>query len=672
MDDEMLRPLTRSEAFETELPHLSSDIPGSGGFSLKRFWIRAIVCILAPPVITGYYIWTWNTWLRPSSNPYGSKNPRPPDARTVNYSWFLIGAIGPELSKYCLSGIEAGMLMERRWGAKNALQVMLHCDKGWAGIDGWAGLFEMIRGFPHRRRVSSPTVLWTILFALSVLSSFGFILSGLSMELGDAGGWVVGTTPGAEVLGLNRTNIDTRQTAPTMRRAIYRWTSGINPQLTLGAALYANDSGSTALNINISTRNDLPMALGSPIFLAPQAAWPLTGTTDGLLIQYNCSIVRNSDDFTILSMRNHSATPFTPGDNFYYEVGHNGTIFTLNATRQPTFSEVGNIRAYALVGTDIRFLDSVRNNTYPRKPNPSRQEYVLEYLLWQGSKTIGNLTVGGIHQPIDELEGEYRWKDDTPGPDIPMSAIGARCTSSSAFGSAEINGLAGTFTDFHYNVPQLSFDGMGIPRFEIGVPLVVVNCTTPALYGLPPNDTSWLYSLLTTAEVPIVLTEDGLGAYEYTSLLQPEDLQYALARAYQTYALQLMYDGEESLRFSYFNLNLTAARPAKTLKAGKLPPLLILSFLSIWTLGCGILGACYGFKKRWAETLDGYSLFCFGTDVQRQQKSQVVCLVDYKRSKVLSTIPGLIGDSQPNFSPGHISLVPRTARNVALVSKKYN
>src|SRR5437667_9395433 len=107
--------------------------------------------MLALSALTVYYIWTWNTWLRPSSNPYGSMNLQPPDARAVNYSWFLIGAVGPELSKYCLTGIEAGILMEGRWGVKDAMKIMLHCDKGWAGFDRWTGLFEMILGIFHGR-----------------------------------------------------------------------------------------------------------------------------------------------------------------------------------------------------------------------------------------------------------------------------------------------------------------------------------------------------------------------------------------------------------------------------------------------------------------------------------------------------------------------------------------
>jgi hypothetical protein len=47
----------------------------------------------------------------------------------VFYGWFVVGAFAINLSKYGLAGVEAGMLMNTRWGATNAMQLMRHCDK---------------------------------------------------------------------------------------------------------------------------------------------------------------------------------------------------------------------------------------------------------------------------------------------------------------------------------------------------------------------------------------------------------------------------------------------------------------------------------------------------------------------------------------------------------------
>lgn len=45
--------------------------------------------------------------------------------RWVYYSWFLLGIFGLNLSKYGLVGLEAGMLMDKRWAATNAMQIMV-------------------------------------------------------------------------------------------------------------------------------------------------------------------------------------------------------------------------------------------------------------------------------------------------------------------------------------------------------------------------------------------------------------------------------------------------------------------------------------------------------------------------------------------------------------------
>jgi hypothetical protein len=40
------------------------------------------------------------------------------------YSWFLVGIFGLGLAKYGLVGVEASMMMDKRWAANNAMQVM--------------------------------------------------------------------------------------------------------------------------------------------------------------------------------------------------------------------------------------------------------------------------------------------------------------------------------------------------------------------------------------------------------------------------------------------------------------------------------------------------------------------------------------------------------------------
>jgi hypothetical protein len=78
--------------------------------------------------LTIYYAIIWHFWLKTydyeSPVNHGTKG-----GRWVYYSWFILSAVGINLSKYGLAGVEAGMLMNRRWRAQNAMQLMMHCDK---------------------------------------------------------------------------------------------------------------------------------------------------------------------------------------------------------------------------------------------------------------------------------------------------------------------------------------------------------------------------------------------------------------------------------------------------------------------------------------------------------------------------------------------------------------
>jgi hypothetical protein len=51
------------------------------------------------------------------------------DALGLLLARFVVSALGIGLSKYGLAGVEASMLMEKKWTAANAMQLMAHCDK---------------------------------------------------------------------------------------------------------------------------------------------------------------------------------------------------------------------------------------------------------------------------------------------------------------------------------------------------------------------------------------------------------------------------------------------------------------------------------------------------------------------------------------------------------------
>jgi hypothetical protein len=85
----------------------------------------------------------------------------------------------------------------------------------------------------------------------------------------------------------------------------------------------------------------------SQIFLSPQAEVPISGNTwyeqpvtwnnsqtshRGLTVKYNCSIITNLSDFTILSSRNGTKVVASGSNTFSYLNANNDTIYIYNQT----------------------------------------------------------------------------------------------------------------------------------------------------------------------------------------------------------------------------------------------------------------------------------------------------------------------------------------------------
>jgi hypothetical protein len=67
-----------------------------------------------------------------------------------------------------------------------------------------------------------------------------------------------------------------------------------------------------------------------------------------------------------------------------------------------------------------------------------------------------------------------------------------------------------------------------------------------------------------------------------------------------------MYYGFDTSNQGYVAENLTSSQPGKILGPCALSPHIPMVMLAIWAMGCVILGLVYGFRRRQAETLDGY------------------------------------------------------------------
>lgn len=98
------------------------------GRYLRLFWARTLSCILSPIFVTGYYAAIWARWLN-NFDDHGPVAQGPANGRWVYYVWFVTSAVGIGMSKYGLAGVEAAMLMDKRWAPSTAMQLMTHCDK---------------------------------------------------------------------------------------------------------------------------------------------------------------------------------------------------------------------------------------------------------------------------------------------------------------------------------------------------------------------------------------------------------------------------------------------------------------------------------------------------------------------------------------------------------------
>ena len=138
-----------------------------------------------------------------------------------------------------------------------------------------------------------------------------------------------------------------------------------------------------------------------------------------------------------------------------------------------------------------------------------------------------------------------------------------------------------------------------------------------------------------------------------------------------------MYNGgqgfttRESSEVSFTNPNVTSFIAGTVIKQGVMPASIPLAFFALWALVSTSLCACYGFRKRWTEILDGHTLFRLGVDLDEEDRGRIQRYSntgEVETSVGLNEIPGLVGDTRPGEVVGRIGLV---AGSVAVKGKLY-
>ncbi|OOF98015.1 hypothetical protein ASPCADRAFT_32903, partial [Aspergillus carbonarius ITEM 5010] len=550
---------------------------------ISRFYSRSIVVIFIPPLVAVYFVFIWLVLLRKDSDAvvrYASVS-----ELWVYYSWFVICTFGIGWSKYGLAGIEVAMLQSRRFGVVDKETLYMHSGTSWSGPDGWIEcLARLLRG-----KESHAHRLWYLLSALSLLPFVAHPISGFCMELSD--GYVFSSSA-PRVIGRKWEDFNNRQPDQTTSRARSRWEMGSSTGLPGIGILYTPPS---IQRDQIDGLRSLPNRFPHhepvlDIFLSPQAKTPIEGHAWGLRVGYNCSIVRDASEFTIISDRS--------------KVSNNTGLYRTSQLKDQDAEVsmgVSNPSDPAYDGTELGAANILELAMWQVRRQAAYEEHPFDNSI--------DLPLKGMGQPITQLPngtftsnrtffeayGTDHVLDDFVSPNgmkfiYLAPPIGLRCTRFSALGLANLAAKTSSFINFtRTSPPDFNWE-----KEEARAPLFgyTVRNILRRQYlrffdsiNLPP---------------PITVSNSVF----YTRFLQARELQQSVMSAHAMDALQLMYDGVTSFENSYLNSNLTSSTPGKVLTPGVAPALFPAVLFLIWAGFCSILGLKYGFVRRCADTLD--------------------------------------------------------------------
>jgi hypothetical protein len=705
--------------------HNPSEYDQAGGHPLRRFLFRALVGVFGPLVVIGYFVAVWYFYLK-DAKPDDPVAFGPIGAKWIFYSWFVAGVIGLNLSLYGLEGVEAAMLMEPGWNVGNGMKLMMHADKTWSGPGGWMKTVKWIWQMSKRNgQLRLPSMLWFILAVPSILVFIAYPLSGLTMEMTQ--GYLRGTIVdgGPTMTGFSYNNFNERNGQDAMDGARVTWENALEARIPGHGAMYTEKGYDRSQDDYLS---DLPTKLPkndglSGVFLTAQAESPIEGNSWGLLLQYNCSIIDDINDFQILSQRNGSKTKFSPSSGLIsYQVnngsatitGKNQTTGTIWASNLNAVMEMGyeewpsRSTMLRLMAEDYRISSTLNPGCYYNKLENKTGDYpgyeqsqVFEVMLWQD---LGVMTRIG-QQPkynfsLDHnITGAYAsdWrnffneapsiapanssvKNSTQFRPVPMSAIGVQCKASSSVGTADIDGITSTWSNFIRTDTPLNIQRSRCANRFTG--------DTPNMVMREVGKDDWLPKLFTSvaAPPPFYLTQSidpddidiGTGINVQLQYLQAKQLRESMLRAYAAYAVQLMYNGGQGFttvdgsRIEIQNPNVTEFVLGTVITRGVVPAEVPIVLFAAWAIVGSILGVIYGFRRRWSAMLDGYTMFRLGADlpddVKRRFADQSVTL-EVEDCRGLDGVPALVGDMKPEMWLGRIGLVGKGG--VAVKSKLY-
>jgi len=690
---------------------------------MPRFYFRTIVGLAAPLLIAAYFFTIWRIYLL-SIDPTLPFIVGPPGALYVNYSWFLAGVVGINLSMYGLAGVEAALLMHPAWAPRDALALIMHTDATWSGPGGWLLTLKRIVALPSDRHSRWPSRLWLFLFLPSMLAFAAWPLSGLAFQT------TTGFIQGASVLagngtapkltGFSYTNINQRNAGDAISAAQTAWQFGLDSKIPgMGIVYTAEGADKSGMPFLQKLPVTLPTDDGvSKIFLTSQGDYPIEGTAWGLVIEYNCSAVSSLAEMTVLSHRNQSASdPFILSGSTstrLYQAANDSTIIAANETLtgfanmqgvveygyrtwpNTTALEAFNEDPEAQFTKALQCYYNQAENVTGDYPGIDDEPTVFEMLVWQNIPYAGFLDPAPVYDlhldhNLTELFGAYNLArfSNTSGSQ-PMSAVGARCTSRASVGTASVDAAHSTFRGFVRSDTPISFQiNRCAMRFGAqAMASLFGGVVTPPSIGTGSGGGDWLGTVFKSVGAPPPFygqsaggdpIDAGTGQNVQLTYLQADDLRRSLLRMHAAYAVQLMYNGGQPFTAvdgshvtGEANPNVTMLQPGTVLAPGVVPAELPAALFLAWAVLGPLACLLYGFRRRWAPTLDGYRLFRLGADLDEAVKERLAAYPNtgaVEECAELRNIPGLVGDTRPGAYVGHVGL---TDGVVARSDKKYD
>lgn len=604
----------------------------------RRYYFRAIVGITAPVLISTFFITIWQVYLVPL-NPDAPFIVGPPGASYIFFAWFVVGVLGLNLSLYGLNAVEAGMLMGKTSDGSVPRALLAkdkHISGTWSGPGGWAKTANRLRQTGNLQML--PWKLWLALAVPSLLVFIVLPISGLALETEP--GYIrelSDSVKGVNVTGYAYANFNNRARGEVVSDAQTFWETTFAPRLPKMGLVYSRPGA------EMMPQGTLPIDRGvTDVFLTAQAETPIEGTAWGLALNYDCSIVDRLSDFALLKRTTNDWTGAGMGPILADPDG--GTFITMsNSTASPAIGRFGVVEYGYKVWPDRSMLDKlselegwgseIGTNCYFNQVanitgdyHDVDQESIFEMAFWQliipsnlTETPLYNLTIG---HNITDLYGAYsiragksHWEliqDSEDNNTHAMTAVGIQCSSSASVGTARVDGVRSTFTDFVRTDTPIAGVKQCAPRLNAETMNNLFMMSLPELNYINMDD--WMQSLVNGNIPPsrdFSSSNPGDGSQQSVRLsyLQAEHLRKTVLRMYSSYAAHLMYGNQNGFLLSEsaknsLNPNVTSFTAGTVLTTGPVPAGVPMALLLVWTLTATLLCAIYGFRLRWSDTVD--------------------------------------------------------------------